>query len=144
LPFSTLDKSISRLPKQYKQTPETIGQHLLKVRIDRNLTKKAVAAQIGVSSSTIGTWEQDKGKPEATHMKGVISFLGYYPLPEPTTLAGRILKYRHVHGLTLEEFGKLLSADGATVWTWENAVYTPFDETIRKIEELINLKELSQ
>ncbi len=137
MPFSTLDNSISRLPKGYKQTPQTIGEHLLKVRIDRNLSKKVVADQIGVSPSTIAAWEQEKGKPKVRQMKSLIAFLGFYPLPEPTTLGERIRKYRHVHGLILEELGTLLGFDGATVWTWENGTYAPLSETVHKIEEFL-------
>jgi transcriptional regulator with XRE-family HTH domain len=76
-------------------------------------------------------------------MKKLTVFLGFYPLPEPTTLAGHIRKYRHVRGLTLEEFGECMGMDGATVWTWENEKCVSNKSTARKIEELINPKELS-
>jgi len=103
----------------------------------------AVAKQIGVAISTFTAWEQDKFIPEATHMKGIIAFFGYYPFPEPVTLPERIRKYRNVHGLTLEQFGDLLDVSEATVWTWENEKYTPAEITVRKINDLINHKELS-
>ena len=107
------------------------------------MSKKAVAEQIGVSPSTIAMWEEEKSKPEVTQMKNIIAFLGFYPLPEPTTLAEHIRKYRHVNGLSLEEFGILVGVDGTTVWTWENCKYTPLEKTIHKIRDLINHKELS-
>jgi len=134
---------VSRLPKGYTQTPTTVGQHLLKVRLDRQMTKTAVARHIGVSTTTIAMWEHGNGNPETTHMKGVICFLGYYPLPEPVTLSEQIRKYRHVHGLTLEGFGNLLDVSEATVWTWENERYTPAKAIVQKITDLINQKELS-
>ncbi len=101
------------------------------------MTKVAVAKQIGVTSSTIAMWEQDKGKPEITQMKGIITFLGFYPLPEPTTLAGKMQKYRSIQGLTLEEFGELLGVDGATVWTWEKERYTPSEKMVQKVKNII-------
>jgi DNA-binding XRE family transcriptional regulator len=131
-----------RTSKEYPANPETIGQHLLKVRIDRKLSRMAVAVEIGVNPTTIAMWERKKAMPEVMQMKGIIAFLGYDPLPEPMTLAERIRKYRNVNGLTLEEFGKLLSVDGATVWTWENERYVPLAETKGKIQDLINQKSL--
>jgi len=115
---------------------------LRKIRIDRHLTKKAVAAEIGVTHATLTAWEKDCHMPEVIQMKNVIAFLGFYPLPEAKTLPEQIRKYRNVDGLTLEEFGKLLLVDGATVWTWENEKYTPAENTVRKIVYL--LKELSR
>jgi transcriptional regulator with XRE-family HTH domain len=138
LPFSTLDATVSRLPKNYTKTPKTIGEHLLKLRVDLKLTQKAVAEKIGVSQSTVGQWEKDNATPEISHMKNVIDFIGYYPLEEPNTLAERIQKYRYIHGLSLEEFGALVDADGATVWTWENERYEPLYITRKKIEGLVN------
>ena len=142
LPFSTLVKAIPRRPKDYPEIPKTLGQHLVKVRIDRHLTKKAVAVEIGVTPASLTAWEKEDHMPEVIQMKNVISFLGFYPLPEPKNLAEQIRKYRNVHGLTLEEFGKLLGVDGATVWTWENEKYIPAENTVQKINDLI--KELSK
>jgi transcriptional regulator with XRE-family HTH domain len=145
LPFSTIENHVVRKAakgntgqsRPYPDNPQTLADHLLKVRTDRNLSKKAVADQIGVSPSTIGVWEKGTNKPEVIQMKSVISFLGFYPLPEPANLAGQIRKYRQVHGLTLEELGKLLGVDGATVWTWENGIYSPIRETLNQIENLL-------
>jgi len=143
LPFSTHAANIKRRSKQpYPANPTTIGEHLLKVRIDRELTKVAVANEIGVTSSTIGLWEQGKGNPEVTQMKGIIAFLGYYPLPEPVTLGDQVRKYRCIRGLTLEEFGTLLGVSMATVSTWECGRYMPAETTVQKITDLINQKEL--
>jgi transcriptional regulator with XRE-family HTH domain len=137
LPFSTLDKTLSRLPKGYPNQPKTIGEHLLKRRIDLKLTKVAVAKHIKVSACMIAVWEKGVCNPEAANMKNVIEFLGYYPLNDPKTLGDRIKKYRYMNGLNLEEFGQMVEADGATVWTWENGKYAPLEGTIKKIEGLI-------
>lgn len=143
MPFSTLDKTIPRLPNNYPSKPKTIGEYLLKVRIDSNLSKKALVKQIGVSSASVVWWEQEKGKPEVRQMKGIIAFLGFYPLPEPTNLTEHIRKYRYVNGLTLEEFGKLLAVDGVTVWTWENRKHVQAEDMVPKIQMIINRKEFS-
>jgi DNA-binding XRE family transcriptional regulator len=59
LPLSALDVNISRLPQNYTKTPKTIGEHLLKLRIDLKLTKKAIAERIGVTPPTYGQWENE-------------------------------------------------------------------------------------
>ena len=140
LPFSTLDKTHSRRAKAYPKEPITIGEHLLKRRIDLKLTKVAVAKQIGVSPSMIACWEDGLCKPEAANMKNVIDFIGYYPLEEPKNLGEKIKKYRYIHGLNLEEFGQLVNVDGATVWSWENGKYVPLDMTLKKIELMVKAK----
>lgn len=137
MPFSVVDATVSRLPKNYTSNPKTIGQHLLKLRIDLKLTQGAAAKRIGVSQTTIGQWERDLATPDVAHMKNVIDFIGYYPFDEPSTLAERIKKYRYISGLSLEEFGELVDADGATVWTWENERYEPLYVTRKRIEALL-------
>ena len=68
----------------------TIGEHLLKRRIDLKLTKADVAKQIGVSPSTIADWENGTIKPDLAHMKNVIEFIGYYHFDEPKTFGEMI------------------------------------------------------
>ena len=139
MPFSTLDKTLSRLPKDYPDQPQTIGEHIAKRRIDLKLTKVAVAKRIGVSPSIITGWEKGTCNPDVAHMKNVIDFIGYYPLEEPKTFGEQVKKYRYIHGLSLEEFGQLVDADGATVWTWENGKYEPLYKTRERIRVLLNL-----
>jgi hypothetical protein len=48
LPFSTLENHIVRRSKTYPHNPQTLGEHLLKARHDRQHSKKAAAAKMGV------------------------------------------------------------------------------------------------
>ena len=137
LPFSTTQNRIVRKVKAYPHNPQTLGEHLLKARLDRKLTKKAAAAKMDISPGTIELWETNRCTPDVRSMKKVIEFIGYYPFDEPKTLSEKIRKHRYVHGLSLQEFGQILGVDGATVWTWENGKYKLLRGTIKKIESQI-------
>ena len=86
LPFSTTQNRIVRKAKAYPYNPTTLGEHLLKARLDRQLTKKAAAAQMGVCPSTIELWETNRSIPDVRSMKKVTDFIEYYPLNEQKTL----------------------------------------------------------
>ena len=137
LPFSQLNVSVSRLPKGYTRKPNSIAEHLMKLRFDLKLTQKAVAEQIGVTQAMVCNWERGFCEPGIGHMKNVIDFIGYYPSGEPTTLGERIKKYRFIHGLSLAEFGALVDACEATVWFWENGKNEPMFATRNRIENLV-------
>ena len=79
LPFSQLEKSISRRPKGYTEQPKTIGEHLIKYRIDHKLKRIEVAKLLGVVPSVITDWEKGKYQPEAGHLKNIIAFIAYIP-----------------------------------------------------------------
>jgi len=84
LPFSTLEVSV-KIPKKvpqngYLANPLTIGEHIRKARIDRNLFQEAVAALFPISESALSKWENNKAVPSKAHMPCVISFLGFDPL----------------------------------------------------------------
>jgi len=141
LPFSSQVATIERQAKRrsgMQYPPTVIGQHLVKVRNARNLTRKSAAEQMGVNQQALGGWERGTSSPDIQNMRKVIDFLGYYPFPEPTTFAGKIKKYRQVHGLTFFDFGKLFDVSEPTVWTWENEKYVPGDAIITKIFEFIS------
>jgi len=80
LPFSDHKKTISTKPKGYTEQPKTIGEHLLKKRIDLKLTKVAIAKMIGVKPGRIQDWESGRCGPVDEHLKSVIDFIGYNPI----------------------------------------------------------------
>ena len=149
MPFSNLNNLISR--KQIKiqeaitvpKVPQTFGEHMLKVRIDRNLKRGTVAKEIGVTAIAIRAWELGKSVPEMPEMKKAIAFLGYYPFPKPLTLGEHLLRYRRLHGLSIKELSELLEVNVGSISLWERGMVTPVPDTMQKIEELIYIKELS-
>jgi len=77
LPFSRLEKTVSRRPKGYTKQPKTIGEHLIKKRCDLKLTKVEMAKRMGIAPTVLADWEKSRCKPDAGHMKNVIEFIGY-------------------------------------------------------------------
>ena len=72
---------IPKLPKLTKE-PVTLGDHLRRRRLELGMFQKDVAAQIGVTASTIWNWEHG-WTVDTRLLPRVIAFLGYNPLPQP-------------------------------------------------------------
>ena len=83
--------------------PTTIGDHIRTVRRERGLLQRHVAELIGVAMATVVNWEKNKTEPLVALMPAVLRFLGYDPLPVPTTLGERMAAFRRRHGLSLKE-----------------------------------------
>jgi len=75
LPFSECDFTLSIKPKRYTEHPKTLGEALLKRRIDLKLTKTAVAKIIGVPVGRIFDWENNRCKPDDGHIESVRKFI---------------------------------------------------------------------
>lgn len=82
LPFCQL---ILRGPKpldpQYPTHPRTLGEHLLKRRLDLGLTRKDLGQRIGCNPWTVLNWERDRTRPARRFMPRIVELLGYGPHP---------------------------------------------------------------
>jgi DNA-binding XRE family transcriptional regulator len=77
-------------PKDYSEKPQTLGEHLKKRRRELGLLQREAADWMGIDTWTYLNWEKDKTVPVAARFRPVVTFLGYDPTPEPTTLAKRL------------------------------------------------------
>ena len=140
LPFSTQNSTVSH-PKgiSYPANPKTIGEHIRKVRMEKKLFQKDVAAFCGVGHECVGCWENNKYTPQVQYMPRVIEFLGYDPTVQNLeTLEGQIRQFRHLHGLTLEGLGKLIGVKETTISGWESGEIKPSESSLRKLMPLLN------
>ena len=64
----------------YPTTLQTIGDHIKKKRLDKNLFQKDVAALLGVKEESIYNWENHRSKPRISYFPKIIKFLEYFPL----------------------------------------------------------------
>ena len=137
-PFSEVRASISLPDKRdFPKVLKTIGDHLRQARLLRKMLIKDVATILGVGPGSLHEWEHNKWEPYARKYPQILAFLGYYPF-EVETLGGRIRKYRYVHGLTHQEFGKLVGAAGCTISTWErNKIAPRYEGMLQKISTLV-------
>jgi DNA-binding XRE family transcriptional regulator len=110
--------------KPYKQgypiNPQTLGEHIKKVRMDKALLQKDVAELMQVSEDTITYWENERSFPQVRYYPAIISFLGYYPfMHEIDSYAGKLKQVRYCTGLNITECAKFFGIDIATVKRYE-------------------------
>lgn len=67
-----------------------MGEHLRQVRLDRGLSQRRVAREIGCHHTSLLNWERGRREPELRYLPGILRFLGYDPRPEPLTFGGRL------------------------------------------------------
>lgn len=92
------------------RVPVTLGDHLRRHRLELGLYQKDVAAKLGVTASTIWTWEHG-WTVDTRYVARVISFLGYNPIEYPEDTLERLAWYKQVNGLTLEQLGTEMGRD---------------------------------
>ncbi len=114
-----------RRPKPYAETPKTLGEHLLRRRLQLGLTQPQAALQLLTAPETVLLWEKDRVKPTAKQFPAIFRFLGYDPLPAPATLAERISRQRLRLGLSIKTTAKLLGVDEGTLSHWERGDWKP-------------------
>ncbi|MEM6803227.1 MAG: helix-turn-helix transcriptional regulator [Bacteroidota bacterium] len=117
--------------------PISIGEHLMKKRLDTRKTQIEIARELGVSANTISNWENNKTQPNVNQLAKIIELLGYDPLkPGEDTLSSRLLAYRRKKGLSQKKIAKILSLDEETVIRIEKGAKAQF-RTLEIIEKFL-------
>ncbi|MDR3526087.1 MAG: ATP-binding protein [Rhizomicrobium sp.] len=112
-------------PKPYAEKPKTLGEHLLKRRLQLGLTQPQAAIGLLIKPDTLLLWEKGRAYPTARYFPAIFRFLGYDPLPVPATLAERITRQRLRLGLSIKASAKLLEVDEGTLSHWERGDWKP-------------------
>jgi len=116
---------LSQRPKAYADQPKTLGEHLLKRRLELGLTQVQVSFQLRTDEFTVGNWEKDRTRPAIRFWPAILSFLKYDPFPEPQTLGDRIGAKRRELGLSIARSAELLGIDEGTLTKWEKNLSRP-------------------
>jgi transcriptional regulator with XRE-family HTH domain len=98
-------------PKDYSETPKTLGQHLKKHCGELGLLQREAAERMGIGTETYANWEKDKTKPVASQCAPVIGFLGSDPTPQPLTFAERLDTKQRSLGVSLAQVARHLGWD---------------------------------
>jgi transcriptional regulator with XRE-family HTH domain len=115
-----------------------LGEHLKKARMDRGLRQEEVAAALGVSVTTVCTWETGHANVSTRSLPKVVAFLGYDPREEAGTRGERIRMLRERQGLTQKALAERLGLDDSTVTEWElDRVRRPVRKVLRRFEEFL-------
>ncbi len=139
MPFSVLDRTIPLPDKRFfPKELQHVGDHIKKVRLERNTPIKDVLDEFKIDRETLRAWELGVWEPFVKHYPKIIRFLGYYPfIHETESLGGKIKKYRFENGLTQEQFANLLCTDKCTVSFWETNRRLPLEKTQAKLKKIL-------
>lgn len=94
-----------------------------------------MAARIGVWTSTINYWENNRFNPEVRYVPAIVALLGYDPFgPLPTGFSAQLKVARIAAGLTRGQIAARLRVHPATVAKWERGEARP----IRVLQERLH------
>jgi transcriptional regulator with XRE-family HTH domain len=138
LPFCQFEFVGKRPPNpSYPRQINTLGDHIRKRRLELGLLQKQVAAQMSVNKNTIANWEKQRNYPALPYLPAIIRFLGYNPLPEGETLAGKLIRYRTSQGISQKTLAKKLGIDPSTLARWERGDREPTGLYRKVVEKLL-------
>ncbi|MCL4477024.1 MAG: helix-turn-helix domain-containing protein [Nitrospirae bacterium] len=123
--------------------PRFLGEHIRKRRLDLGLLQVEVAAQIGVTESTVWNWEHGT-EPELVHIPAILAFLGYVPWEETTDPVGRLVHYKKVRGLSYKRLGTLMKRDPEQLADWLTGRNMPIERNRRLIAEFLDSQDGSE
>lgn len=106
--------------------------------MDRALWQEHVAAELGVSVSTICNWEGNHTSVATRFLPKVVAFLGYDPRQESGQLGDRIRMQRERQGLSQAALALKLGLNVSTVVAWERGrVRKLFPKVRRRFEAFL-------
>ena len=142
LPFCHISlKGSKPLPPAYPKVLYTLGDYIRKKRLDLKLRQKEVAVIIGVDEVSIYNWEKNRTIPHVRYIPKIIQFLGNVPTNlQPESFREKILYYRKLRGLNLENLAKYLGIDPGTLANWEKGKRQPSPRSLEKLNVFFNEK----
>ncbi len=105
--------------------------------MDLGLLQADVAAKIGVCEASVWNWETGRNEPELRFIPAIISFLGRDPRLVPTSLAGRLIRYREAQGWSQKRLARELAVDQSTLSRWEQGKREPVGPFLERVHTLL-------
>ena len=103
------------------------------------MTQKQAAERLSVEPRSVSNSETGRFGPPIRSMPAILSFLGYDPFPEPTTVAAKLLKKRLQQGWSIRKAALHLGVDPSTWHNWEADELILFREHRTKVAKLLGL-----
>jgi len=114
-----------------------VGEHILKRRLDLGLMQAEAARHLGVSTTTVLSWEKRGREPAIRQWPAILAFLSYDPHPQPQTTAEKLMSVRRRRGWSQKELARDLGVDPTSVARWE-ASHEPRNRRSREtVDELL-------
>jgi hypothetical protein len=121
-----------------------LGDHLRRRRMDVGLTRKGAATQLGTNAWSLKCWEDDpSSKIRERFFPAIIRFLGYNPLPEPTTFGRLVMRERLSRGWSRPRLAVECEADVATIRRIERDTARLAKKTLRAVVRVLKLDPIS-
>ena len=141
IPFcDTPTLTFAKPKRHYPLDIITLGDHLLKRRLDLGQTRKYAASLIGVDPGSLKNWETGRTRPVIGFYPRLISFLGYNPLPEVASRGQRVRRERISRGLSQKALADAVKVDEATVSKMEEDVKGMASRAIRAICRFLDIE----
>jgi transcriptional regulator with XRE-family HTH domain len=128
-------------PKDYSETPVSLGEHLKKRRRELGLLQREVAVRMGIGTDTYANWEKGKTEPVASQFRPVVAFLGYDPTPTPSTLAARLQAKRRTLGVTFSQVARYLGWNTGTLARYLNGTWRMPPDRAKVFEAFLAAEE---
>ena len=122
-------------PKGYPTEPQTVGEHLLKKRMELGFLQREAAARLGVSVATLINWEKRRHEPEIRPRPAIIEFLGFDPSPKAMALEERLRQAWRQLGWSQRELAQALGVDPSTLGAWECGEHRPAERLRKDVGE---------
>lgn len=117
----------------------TLGEHIRKVRMDKQLLQEDVAKLFKVSLDCITGWENGRSEPRISYYRRIIAFLGYYPFnSEVSGIPRQMLIYRKINGLTQKQLAEKVGVNASTITHWERSEHRPKGQVLAKLIKIID------
>lgn len=126
-------------PKEPQIEPRTLGEHLRRSRLQRNLTQKGAASLLGVDSGTVFNWEKGRTKPPVCAVPRLAQFLGYDPYAQARTIPERMLAKRRAMGWSVRQAALQVGVDPTSWGDWERGKTILFRKHRVLVARLIGL-----
>ena len=119
--------------------PETLGEHVKRSRLEREISRREAALLLGVTPWTVFNWEKGRTDPAIEAMPAIIRFLGYDPSPAPRSLPERLLAKRRAMGWSIQNAAKTVAVDPGVWSDWERGGVILFRANRRQVARLLDL-----
>jgi DNA-binding XRE family transcriptional regulator len=110
-------------------------------RLDLKMTLKEAGKLLGTHEWSIIHWEKGRTVPKVYRLPSIIRFLGYNPLPEPRTIADRLVAKRLEHGWSRKVASRHLGIDESTLRNWEHGKIILFLKHRRLVAEVLGIAQ---
>jgi transcriptional regulator with XRE-family HTH domain len=102
-------------PRPYPYFPLTIGDYLLKRRLDSGLLRKDVAKILNSNITSIQNWENNWRKPDLKSLPKIIKFISFCPYDATWNISKKVIIWRTYNGLSQKQMAQLANVDPTTL-----------------------------